>query len=108
MLVVDVVDDDGDSLVVVVGLFNCGTYLLVAMMKRYNTLLTENMDDDDVVEIRSSGALKSRYKKALQKDCAMCAGFYKTIKDASKSGKSEEDKLFDAKELFRSEIGRPS
>jgi hypothetical protein len=58
--------------------------------KNYNTLLTENMDDEDVVEIRSFGALKSRYKKALQKDCALYARFYKTIKDANQSGKSEE------------------
>jgi hypothetical protein len=34
--------------------------------------------------------LKSRYKKALPKDCALYARFYKTIKDAKKSGKSEE------------------
>jgi hypothetical protein len=38
---------------------------------------------------------------------ALYAGFFKTIKDTNKSGKSEEDKLFDAKELFRSETGRP-
>jgi hypothetical protein len=45
--------------------------------KRYNTLLTENMDDDDVVEIRSFGALKSRYKKALQKIVPCMLGFTK-------------------------------
>jgi hypothetical protein len=47
--------------------------------KSYNTLLADNMDDDEVVEIRSFGALKSRYKKTLQKDCALYAGFYSTV-----------------------------
>jgi hypothetical protein len=73
--------------------------------KTFYTLLTENIDEDDVVEIRRFGASKSRYKKALPKDCALYARFYKTIKDANKSGRSKEARLFDAKELFRSEIG---
>jgi hypothetical protein len=72
--------------------------------KTFCTLLTENIDDDDVVEIRGFGALKSRHKSAPRRLCPV-RWIYKTIKDANKSGRSKEARLFDAKELFRSEIG---